>query len=217
MIYPMMLKVDFQSVKNVGKRPKGIIVTCVTNWLIKLMVRLKSYGYVLPCPIGSLAIKTLVGGGGVERTEVAEVRPELVVVEIGWIDERGELCASAIPCRLYGWVSAVDIGGEFVYRFWFCIASHECYARDVAAVFLHEAVVGVCRELAARVRPEIWAVATGTAARTVGYVNGESNLVRYLLKNYREVGVFHAFTVSPDCSNVLKPLPGVVSRSCLHA
>ena len=35
MIYPMMLKVDFQSVKNFGKRPKGIIVTGVTNWLIK--------------------------------------------------------------------------------------------------------------------------------------------------------------------------------------
>ena len=35
MIYPMMLKVDFQSVKNVGKRSKGIIVTGVTNWLIK--------------------------------------------------------------------------------------------------------------------------------------------------------------------------------------
>lgn len=35
MIYPMMLKVDFQSVKNVGKRPRGIIVTCITNWLIK--------------------------------------------------------------------------------------------------------------------------------------------------------------------------------------
>lgn len=36
MIYPMMLKVDFQSVRNVGKRPKGILITCVTNWLIKL-------------------------------------------------------------------------------------------------------------------------------------------------------------------------------------
>ena len=35
MIYPMMLKVDFQSVKNVGKRPKGVFITCVTNWLIK--------------------------------------------------------------------------------------------------------------------------------------------------------------------------------------
>lgn len=35
MIYPMMLKVDFNSVKNVGKRPKGILITGVTNWLIK--------------------------------------------------------------------------------------------------------------------------------------------------------------------------------------
>lgn len=35
MIYPMMLKVDFHSVINVGKRPKGILITCVTNWLIK--------------------------------------------------------------------------------------------------------------------------------------------------------------------------------------
>lgn len=35
MIYPMMLKVDFQSIKNVGKSPKGLFVTWVTNWLIK--------------------------------------------------------------------------------------------------------------------------------------------------------------------------------------
>lgn len=35
MIFPMMLKVDFKSVRNVGKRPKGLFITCVTNWLIK--------------------------------------------------------------------------------------------------------------------------------------------------------------------------------------
>ena len=35
MIYPMMLKVDFQSIKNVGKNPKGLFVTWVTNWFIK--------------------------------------------------------------------------------------------------------------------------------------------------------------------------------------
>jgi ACR3 family arsenite transporter len=35
MIYPMMLKVDFGSVRNVGKNPKGLFVTWVTNWLIK--------------------------------------------------------------------------------------------------------------------------------------------------------------------------------------
>lgn len=35
MIYPMMLKVDFQSIQNVGKNPKGLFVTWATNWLIK--------------------------------------------------------------------------------------------------------------------------------------------------------------------------------------
>jgi arsenite transporter len=35
MIYPMMLKVDFHSIKQVGKNPKGLVVTWVTNWLIK--------------------------------------------------------------------------------------------------------------------------------------------------------------------------------------
>ncbi len=35
MIYPMMMKVDFQSVKQIGKNPKGLIITWITNWLIK--------------------------------------------------------------------------------------------------------------------------------------------------------------------------------------
>ena len=35
MIYPMMMKVDFQSIKNVGKNPKGLYVTWITNWFIK--------------------------------------------------------------------------------------------------------------------------------------------------------------------------------------
>ena len=35
MIYPMMMKVDFASVKYIGKNPKGLYVTWVTNWLIK--------------------------------------------------------------------------------------------------------------------------------------------------------------------------------------
>lgn len=35
MIYPLMMKVDFQSVKQIGKNPKGLVVTWITNWLIK--------------------------------------------------------------------------------------------------------------------------------------------------------------------------------------
>jgi arsenite transporter len=35
MIYPMMLKIDFASLKGVGKRPKGLLVTIFVNWLVK--------------------------------------------------------------------------------------------------------------------------------------------------------------------------------------
>ena len=35
MIYPMMMKVDFQSIKAVGHQPKGLFVTWIANWLIK--------------------------------------------------------------------------------------------------------------------------------------------------------------------------------------
>lgn len=35
MIYPMMIKVDFQSVKEVGKNPKGLFLTWIVNWAIK--------------------------------------------------------------------------------------------------------------------------------------------------------------------------------------
>lgn len=35
MIYPMMLKVDFRSIVRVKENPRGLIITWVTNWLIK--------------------------------------------------------------------------------------------------------------------------------------------------------------------------------------
>src|SRR6056297_2211260 len=35
MIYPMMLQVDFSSIKKIGKRPRGIVWTLIINWAIK--------------------------------------------------------------------------------------------------------------------------------------------------------------------------------------
>ena len=35
MIYPMMVNVDFASLKDVGKKPRGLIITLTVNWLIK--------------------------------------------------------------------------------------------------------------------------------------------------------------------------------------
>ena len=35
MIYPMMIQVDFSSIKDVGKKPNGILLTLAVNWIIK--------------------------------------------------------------------------------------------------------------------------------------------------------------------------------------
>ncbi len=35
MIYPMMVQVDFSSIKDIGKKPKGLFLTLIINWLIK--------------------------------------------------------------------------------------------------------------------------------------------------------------------------------------
>ncbi|MCG9910333.1 MAG: ACR3 family arsenite efflux transporter [Flavobacteriales bacterium] len=35
MIYPMMLQIDFSSIRNVGKNPRGLMLTVIVNWLIK--------------------------------------------------------------------------------------------------------------------------------------------------------------------------------------
>src|ERR1043166_9685445 len=35
MIYPMMLKVDFSAIGSIARRPKGLMVTLIVNWLVK--------------------------------------------------------------------------------------------------------------------------------------------------------------------------------------
>lgn len=35
MVYPMMVSVDFSSLRRIHERPKGLIITLVVNWLIK--------------------------------------------------------------------------------------------------------------------------------------------------------------------------------------
>ncbi|WP_285711433.1 ACR3 family arsenite efflux transporter [Erythrobacter oryzae] len=35
MIFPMMVGVDFASIRDIGKKPKGLVITLVVNWLVK--------------------------------------------------------------------------------------------------------------------------------------------------------------------------------------
>lgn len=61
MIYPMMLKIDFKSILNAGRNPKGLVVTCATNWLIKPFTMFGIawiflhliFGYFIPIPLAN--------------------------------------------------------------------------------------------------------------------------------------------------------------------
>lgn len=61
MIIPMMMKVDFASVRNVGRRPKGLAVTLVVNWLVKPFSMRSSHGCSsgMSSPPGSRRLKPI--------------------------------------------------------------------------------------------------------------------------------------------------------------
>ena len=48
MIYPMMLKVDPSCLKDVGRKPKGLVLTLVVNWGIKPFTMLAIATFMLP-------------------------------------------------------------------------------------------------------------------------------------------------------------------------
>ena len=60
MIYPMMVQIDFSAMRDIGQRPKGLVLTLVVNWLIKpfTMVAISAFflGAVFKGLIGADAI-----------------------------------------------------------------------------------------------------------------------------------------------------------------
>lgn len=48
MVYPMMIAIDFGSPGDVGRRPKGLVIALVINWLIKPLASCSA----TPCPPG---------------------------------------------------------------------------------------------------------------------------------------------------------------------
>lgn len=59
MIYPMMMKVDFRSIKNMGRNPKGLFVTWIVNWLVKPFTM---YGIASATWIGTPTMKSFTNG-----------------------------------------------------------------------------------------------------------------------------------------------------------
>ena len=151
----------------------------------------ESAGDVFKGAVGLLLVEPLVSGGLLQWAEVADEGAYLDIVEVGLVDDGGYAQASAIPCHAELGVCLMDIDCELVDGLGLGIAAHEGYACDVGAVLLDEAVDGGSIERRAAVLPQVFAVASRTAAGAVGDVDGEGHLVGYLLKDDASVDKAH--------------------------
>ena len=91
MITPMMMKVDFTAIRNVGRKPAGLVVTLIVNWLVKpfsmaflawLFFRVLLYSVivfiVIPLAAGTLLRRWWIGRRGTdwfERTLLPRFAP----------------------------------------------------------------------------------------------------------------------------------------------
>ena len=72
MIYPMMVQIDFSSLKNIGDKPKGLCITLIINWLIKPFTM---------AALGMLFFKYLYAGW-IPETEAKEYIAGLILLGI---------------------------------------------------------------------------------------------------------------------------------------
>ena len=90
--------------------------------------------------ICSDAVQPLVGGRLRERTEMSKVGTNLDVIEMLTVYQWRDAQTTAIPRHLEAWMPLVDVLGQGINGFGLCIATHQCYAGDVATEFLHETI-----------------------------------------------------------------------------
>jgi len=90
----------------------------------------------------------------------------------------------------------VEVTSHGVNIFGFGIATHEAHASDVIAILTYKPFKGEYGEWRTYVLPKILAVTTGTMARTVGQIDGESHLVGNLLEHYACIDVLQHILLS---------------------
>ena len=120
---------------------------------------------------------------------MADVGADLDVVEISLADACRNPEPPAVPRHVVLRMVLVDIQRQLLHAHGVVVTAHHGDAGDVMAVALDEGVDGIGVQRQADVLPQIVAVATGTAAGTVGDVDGQRDLVGYFLKNNSSVDV----------------------------
>lgn len=130
-----------------------------------------------------LAVEALVGGGFLQGAEVADEGTYLDIVEVGLVDGGRNADATAVPRHLELRVLLVDILCQEVDTLGVGIAAHEGEAGDIVTILRHECVDGIRVEWQSDVFPEILTVAARTVAGAVADVDGQGDLVGYLLED----------------------------------
>ena len=104
MIYPMMLKVEPSCLKDVGRKPKGLVLTLVVNWLIKPFT-MAALGVVQMAMSDGLeenvANRTAIGNGELKRRREASVGVSKNDVERG-ASEGGQIGDAVVSLQRQG-------------------------------------------------------------------------------------------------------------------
>ena len=133
-------------------------------------------------------IHTLIGAAAVQSAQMANVRTHFDVVEVGQLNIGRQRGAPCVPANLQFGVVFPQIGSQAVDGFGFGIAAHKADTRNALAVFSQHLFYCLGCKRVANIFPKKGAVAARAAARAVGKVDSQRNLVGKLLEN--DVGVY---------------------------
>ena len=149
----------------------------------------KAGGNILKLALLIPAIQALVGCRTFQWPQMLDERADLDVVEVLFVDGRGDDRLAAIPGDFELGVLFVDVLRQQVDTLRIAVATHEGDTGNVVAVLFYEGIDGIGIERQANILPEIMAMTPGTVTRAIRDVNCQCHFVGYLLEYYARVDV----------------------------
>ena len=113
----------------------------------------------------------------------------LDIVEVLFVDSRGDNRLAAIPSNFELGVLFVDVLRQQIDTLRIAVATHEGDTGNVVAVLFYEGIDGIGIEGEANILPEIMAMTPRTVTRAIRDVNCQCHFVGYLLEYYARVDV----------------------------
>lgn len=155
------------------------------------------------------AIEPLVGMFRLQAAKTFDVRPQLDILEVSYIQSFGKLILTGVPAHLYS-RKRLPGGNEPCQPFHFHrfgIPSHETDASCRTSILLEKCGKALFRQQVAHILHQIGTMATFATIWTIGYIDGKRHLVRYLLK-------YDVIISIPEHSIFVRPPSAVAERSC---